>query len=198
MNKQCNCYKCTACYCQEPRYWMWNWTHFYYFYKCGPLFSNCGRVYRPHFPFKSLRCSSNRYPFRLKFHICLFRAKSNVSWGCEANTQTSTSEIEHKLRNRPVAVTLVSFSSTGRLETALCCKWRSRESHLGSNSSIGISRFPRYQKIQNTRLRKIMRGPEKTKKSQKLMGAKTPTKKRMRPAASRKTATKKNSRQRPR
>lgn len=71
-------------------------------------------------------------------------------------------------------------------------------SYFGSNCSIGISKFPRYQKIQKTRLRKIMRGPEKTKKSQKLRGAKIPTKKRMRPAASRKTAMKKNSRQRPR
>lgn len=52
--------------------------------------------------------------------------------------------------------------------------------------------------IQKIRLRKIRRGPEKTKKSQKLKGAKTPMKNRMRPAASRKTAMKKNIRQRPR
>lgn len=98
----------------------------------------------------------------------------------------------------PVAVALVSFPSSSCQKSALCSKWRSHESHLGSNSSIDTSRFPRYQKTQNTRLRKIMRGPEKTKKSQKLRGAKTPMKKRMRPAASRKRAMKKNSRQRPR
>ncbi|CAB1449199.1 unnamed protein product [Pleuronectes platessa] len=75
---------------------------------------------------------------------------------------------------------------------------RSCKSQLGSNSCIGTSKFPRYQKIQNTRLRKMRRGPEKTRKSQKVKGAKTPMRKRMRPAASRKTAMKKTSRQRPR
>lgn len=72
-----------------------------------------------------------------------------------------------------------------------------KKSHLGSSSSSN-SRFPRYQKIQNTRLMKIKMGPVKTKKSQKLKGAKIPTKKRMRPAASRNMAMKKNSRHRPR
>lgn len=42
-----------------------------------------------------------------------------------------------------------------------------------------------------------MSGPEKTKKSQKSRGTKMPMKKRTKPTASRKTATKKNTRQRP-
>lgn len=42
-----------------------------------------------------------------------------------------------------------------------------------------------------------MMGPEKTKKSQKLKGAKMPRKNRMRPTASRKMAMKKKRRQRP-
>lgn len=79
--------------------------------------------------------------------------------------------------------------------TRRCCK--RRISHMGSKSSIGTSRFPKYQKIQNTRLRKMMSGPEKTRKSQKLRGAKTPTKKRRRPATSRMKAIKKKNRQRP-
>ncbi len=41
-----------------------------------------------------------------------------------------------------------------------------------------------YQNIQKTRLRKISRGPDSTKKSQKLKGAKIPRKKRMRPTMS--------------
>lgn len=40
------------------------------------------------------------------------------------------------------------------------------KSHLGSSSSIGTSRFPKYQKIHKTRLRNMRSGPEKTKKSQ--------------------------------
>lgn len=41
-----------------------------------------------------------------------------------------------------------------------------------------------YQNIQKTRLRKISTGPDSTKKSQKLKGAKIPTKKRTRPTMS--------------
>jgi len=41
-----------------------------------------------------------------------------------------------------------------------------------------------YQNIQGIRLRKISRGPESTKKSQKLKGAKIPIKKRRRPTTS--------------
>lgn len=46
-----------------------------------------------------------------------------------------------------------------------------------------------YQKIQRTRLRKISRGPDSTKKSQKFNGAKIPTRKSNRPTMSRITAT---------
>lgn len=70
-------------------------------------------------------------------------------------------------------------------------------SHLGRTSSTSTSRLPTYQKIQKNRLRKMMMGPEKTKKSQKLKGAKMPRKNRMRPTASRKMAMKKKRRQRP-
>lgn len=71
-------------------------------------------------------------------------------------------------------------------------------SHLGRKSSTATSRLPTYQKIQKNRLRKMMMGPEKTKKSQKLKGAKMPRKNTMRPTASRKMAMKKKRRQRPR
>lgn len=57
------------------------------------------------------------------------------------------------------------------------------------SSSSDTVRFPRYQNIQKTRLRKISRGPDSTKKSQKLKGAKIPTKKRTRPTTSRITAS---------
>lgn len=46
-----------------------------------------------------------------------------------------------------------------------------------------------YQKIQRIRLRKISRGPDSTKKSQKFNGAKIPTRKSNRPTMSRITAT---------
>lgn len=71
------------------------------------------------------------------------------------------------------------------------------ESQWCNRSSTGTSRFPRYQKIHNTRLRNMRSGPEKTKKSQKSRGVKMPKKKRTKPTVSRKTATKKNTRQRP-
>ncbi|CAB1455894.1 unnamed protein product [Pleuronectes platessa] len=58
---------------------------------------------------------------------------------------------------------------------------------LSSSSDTVIC--PVYQNIQGIRLRKISRGPDSTKKSQKLNGAKIPTKKRMRPAMSRNKAS---------
>ncbi|KAG7234142.1 hypothetical protein INR49_005742 [Caranx melampygus] len=61
-------------------------------------------------------------------------------------------------------------------------------SHLLSSSSDTVM-FPRYQNIQKTRLRKISSGPDSTKKSQKLKGAKIPMRKRARPAMSRMTAS---------
>lgn len=46
-----------------------------------------------------------------------------------------------------------------------------------------------YQNIQKARLRKISKGPENTKKSQKLKGAMIPMSKRMRPTMSKITAS---------
>lgn len=46
-----------------------------------------------------------------------------------------------------------------------------------------------YQNIQKTRLKKTSRGPDNTKKSQKLNGAKIPRKKRTRPTASKTKAS---------
>lgn len=57
------------------------------------------------------------------------------------------------------------------------------------SSSSDTLRFPKYQNIQKTRLKKISRGPDSTKKSQKLSGAKIPRKKRMRPTTSMITAS---------
>lgn len=57
-----------------------------------------------------------------------------------------------------------------------------------SSSSVTV-RLPRYQNIQRIRLRKISKGPENTKKSQKLKGAKIPMKKRQRPMMSKITAS---------
>lgn len=52
------------------------------------------------------------------------------------------------------------------------------------SSSSDTVRFPMYQNIQRIRLRKISRGPDSTKKSQKLNGAKIPMKKSTRPTMS--------------
>lgn len=49
-----------------------------------------------------------------------------------------------------------------------------------------------YQNIQKIRLRKISKGPDITKKSQKLNGAKIPMKKRIRPAMSKIKASARN------
>lgn len=57
------------------------------------------------------------------------------------------------------------------------------------SSSSETVRFPMYQKIQKIRLRKISRGPDSTKKSQKLKGAKIPRRRRTRPTTSKITAT---------
>lgn len=57
-----------------------------------------------------------------------------------------------------------------------------------SSSSSDTVRLPMYQNIQRNRLRKISRGPDSTKKSQELRGAKIPTKKRTSPLTSRITA----------
>ena len=56
------------------------------------------------------------------------------------------------------------------------------------SSSSDTVRFPMYQNIQNTRLRNMSRGPDSTKKSQKLRRAKIPTKKRRMPMTSKITA----------
>lgn len=69
--------------------------------------------------------------------------------------------------------------------------------HLGSSSRYGTVRFPRYQKIQNTRLRKMMIGPDRMKKSQKLIGAKRPMRKRISPTTSNRMAKKRKRKQRP-
>lgn len=58
-----------------------------------------------------------------------------------------------------------------------------------SSSSSDTVRFPRYQKIQRMRLRKMSRGPDSTKKSQKLSGAKMPMRSSSSPTTSRMTAT---------
>ena len=158
--------------------------------------------------------SSHDCLFRLKFHICPFTVKSRLGrrWEIPPYRQKNKASLKGNPPFHTMSylcnsskcqdlllylLTQSQFPAPPARKPALYCKRGSRESHLGS-SSIGASRFPRYQKIQNIRLRKIMRGPEKTKKSQKPRGAKMPTKKRMRPAASRKAAMKKNSRQRPR
>lgn len=52
------------------------------------------------------------------------------------------------------------------------------------SSSSGTVRLAMYQKIQKMRLRKIRRGPDSTKKSQKLKGAKMPMRRRRRPTMS--------------
>lgn len=57
------------------------------------------------------------------------------------------------------------------------------------SSSSDTVRFPRYQNIQKNVLRKMSRGPDNTKKSQKLKGAKIPTKKRTRPTTSKMMAS---------
>lgn len=57
--------------------------------------------------------------------------------------------------------------------------------------------FPKYQKIQKSRLRKMMMGPESTKKSQKLSWAKMPSRNRTRPATSSTMARTKKPKQRP-
>lgn len=60
------------------------------------------------------------------------------------------------------------------------------------SSSSDTVRSPRYQNIQKTRLRKISKGPDITKKSQKLNGAKIPMKKRIRPTMSKIKASARN------
>lgn len=56
------------------------------------------------------------------------------------------------------------------------------------SSSSDTLMFPMYQNIQKNVLMKISKGPDSTKKSQKLKGAKIPTKKRISPATSKITA----------
>lgn len=70
--------------------------------------------------------------------------------------------------------------------------------HFTRKSDSGSIRFPRYQNIQKTRLTKMMRGPDRMRKSQKLKGAKMPMKKRARPITSNAKARRKKKMQRPR
>lgn len=60
------------------------------------------------------------------------------------------------------------------------------------SSSSDTVRSPMYQNIQKIRLRKISKGPDITKKSQKLNGAKIPMKKRIRPTMSKIKASARN------
>lgn len=57
------------------------------------------------------------------------------------------------------------------------------------SSSSDTVRFDMYQKIQGIRLKKMSREPLKMKKSQKVNGAKIPTRKMISPATSRMTAS---------
>ncbi|KAL6102443.1 uncharacterized protein ACO6RY_02056 [Pungitius sinensis] len=83
----------------------------------------------------------------------------------------------------------VCSSSSSRSPASLPPEVQRMSDLVRFSSSSDTVRFPMYQNIQNTRLRKISKGPDSTKKSQKLRGAKIPTKKRMRPATSRTTAS---------
>lgn len=76
-----------------------------------------------------------------------------------------------------------SSASSDSVQLHSCCS-HSMSVFFRLSSSSDTVRFPRYQNIQKIRLRKISRGPDSTKKSQKVKGAKIPTNKRTRPATS--------------
>lgn len=92
-----------------------------------------------------------------------------------------------------VLMPLVCWSRAPRpASTQSNCERVQLHSHQGHNmsclgrlsSSSETVMFPMYQNIHKNRLRKSSKGPDNTKKSQKLNGAKIPTKKRTTPTMS--------------